>query len=765
MPRWRIALYSSILLVVLYGSYLFSSYLELDQAFNQPDEYVPTKIYADLVKISAAMPRRLVEKRLTSLHYSFEGKGTSLSFTLHDGDYPLSLLPTQHPNARYFGKKIELLFEGDQPESNLLSLTVDQQEVADLYLEPELVATLSRSGSDSTDKQIRRVLRFEEIPSSVWRAIISVEDQHFLEHSGLDPRGMARAIWVNLRTRSFSQGGSTLTQQLVKNLMARRTKNLLRKINEVFLSIALEMKYPKERILERYLNEVYLGQIGPLEVHGVAEGAKHFFGKTLDELNTGEIAMMAGLIRGPAYYSPYRYFDRARERQRLILDKMVETGNLVREEAEEAKQAPIRLAPPSTGRNRAPYFSDFVKAEVLEKLKDRLSEQEVTEAGFRIYTTLDSFLNDLAQDSVEKGIEQIEKRFGLVGSGSLEGALASVDPKTGYIRALIGGRNYARSTFNRILNMKRQVGSTFKPIVYLTAFQKGRDAKGIPYGSGYPILDAPWTLRYNHDKLQWSPGNYEAKFRGWFPLREAMINSVNIPAAKIGNTIGLASIIQAAKALGVTTELQEVPSLALGSIELSPVELLRVYATLANQGVRDELTVIRAIAKNDGKVFAEFVYEPKQVFAPEPIALLTEWMKDVFKEGTARIAPQFGFNHEAAGKTGTTNDYRDAWFAGFTPNLATVTWVGLEKGIGAQRLTGAGSALPIWASYMKEALTYYPDEPFSEPQGLVRLKINRATGQLAKPDCPPEWTVEGWYQKAYQPENETCETAYPAKDL
>ncbi len=761
MSKIRIALFLILIISVAYGAFLYSRFQTLEAAFLNLEQYLPTRIYSDVIRIHPGLRRKAIKARLKSLKYEFSESGNVIQFTLRDQPYPETLLPGNHPTSYVKGKPLVLMFDSPEQASRLVSITTQEYDVPEIYLEPQIMATLRRAKRTENSNEIRRLLSFEEIPASVWQSIIAVEDQHFLEHHGLDPRGFARAMWVNLKTFSLSQGGSTITQQLVKNLMSRRTKNIFKKVNEIFLSLLLELKFDKEQILERYLNEVYLGQIGNLEIHGVAEGAKYFFGKTLDELNIGEIALLSGLIRGPGYYSPYQHFDRAIERQRFILDKMVENKHIAPEEAQLAKEQPIRLVPPPRYANKAPYFTDYVKAQVIEKLKNEINEAEIPKAGLKIYTTLDPILNRHAQNIVDDRITKIEKRFGVMTAGHLEGALASVDHKTGYIRTLIGGRNYRRSTFNRILNMKRQVGSTFKPLVYLAAIQKGFDQKGVVYGPGYPVADEPWTLNYDRGKQSWSPDNYEKEYRGWISMREALIHSINIPAAKIGSRVGIQRVIDTAQQLGIRSKLPKVPSLALGVVELSPVELLKVYATIANRGIQDELTTIRAITKNDDTLFAEFIYHPQEVFDPRYMDLLTHLLKGVFTEGTARMAKNYGFNQIAAGKTGTTNDHRDAWFAGFTGTLTTVVWVGIEKGKASVRLTGSGSALPIWIDYMKKAQELLDETPLKESEFLEEIRINRPTGLLATDDCPPEWVTIQPYLIGESPTEEACVTEWP----
>ncbi len=394
-----------------------------------------------------------------------------------------------------------------------------------------------------------------------------------------------------------------------------------------------------------------------------------------------------------------------------------------------------------------------------------MSEEEVATAGFRVYTTLDLELSAQAQRSVAEGVHSLEKQLHLPTSEHLEGALAAVDHSNGYIRALIGGRNYAQNTFNRILNMKRQVGSTFKPLVYLTAFSKGRDPNGIPYGPGHPIEDAPWELSYDRGKQTWSPNNYEKEFLGWISFRAALSQSINVATARLGIEVGIPEIAKTAQALGVESELPLVPSLSLGVAELSPVELLRVYATIANHGIQDELTVIRGITFDNGMSYARFVYHPKEVFASAPVDLLTDMLQSVFLEGTARPAAQLGFDRPAAGKTGTTSHHRDAWFAGFTPQLTTVVWVGLDQDSTSENkrvlLTGASSALPIWVTFMKEALSGEPPLSFPSNPQLTSVRIDRRTGKKALPDCPDSQTTVEKYWTENEPRSLSCEALWP----
>jgi penicillin-binding protein 1B len=777
---------SVVFVVFLIGMSLYLSmlYRQLNEAFHRKDQFMPTRIYSDVTRIAPPQTRAFIEERLHSLGYTFSRTdlptGATLQFTLHGIDYPAYLIPTDHPqlNPTNASSPVTLSFEGPFLKSIRMGPAGTVQP-ADVYLEPELVTALATSR-----KEIRDPIKFQDIPAPVWKAIIAIEDQHFMEHRGLDPRGMARAVWVNIRALRFAQGGSTLTQQLVKNLMARRNKNVFRKINELFLSLLLEATYDKEQILERYLNEVYLGQVGSMEVHGVAEGAEHFFGKDLNDLNLAEIALMAGLIRGPGYYSPYKYPQRAFARERLVLKKMVETGKIAEGEAKAALAMPIRLAPAPSVTNKAPFFADFVKAELYRQLQGKLSEEELSEEGLRVYTTLDLAMNQIAQASVTRGITALEKKMKLPPANlvatapanqlanHLEGALASVDSATGQIRALVGGRNYAQSNFNRILNMRRQVGSTFKPIVYLSAYIKGHDASGVPYGPGYPIQDAPWTLVYDNFRQRWTPRDYEDEYLGWITLRDALAKSINTSTARLGYQVGIPDIIKIASALGIESPLPPVPSLTLGVAELSPIELLRVYSTIANHGVANELTVFRAITKEDGAGFMHFVSEPKPAVDPGAADLLADTLTSTFTEGTAHEASaRLGFERPAAGKTGTTSHHRDAWFAGFTPELTTVVWTGADQPsaqANAQSkisLTGATGALPIWIDFMKTALADMPAQPFAPSPHLVSATIDRKSGLTVNANvyCPSAQVITDKYTQGNAPSVESgCAADWPA---
>jgi penicillin-binding protein 1B len=732
--------------------YFFFLLHQVEAAFESPNEFIPTRIYSNVTRVAPGQARLPIERKLKSLGYKIQYRDQNLSFTLHSPNYPDHLLPTDHITPQLKDQLITLQFDGTENDASLDAIVTPSGNVNDFYLEPEFVAALTAEKS-----QIREVLKFDEFPKGISDAIVAAEDQHFYEHFGIDPRGFARAIWVNLKTLSFSQGGSTITQQLVKNLMERKNRNLFMKINELFLAPVIELKYSKQQIFERYLNEVFLGQVGAYEIRGFSEGAKYFFGKNVRELNMGEIALMTGLIKGPAFYSPYRHFDRAKTRQRYVLERMLETEKITEKEYRIALQHPIRLSPPPAAGNRAPYFVDYVKSEINRLLNAQFAEEEIPELGFQVYTTLDLDMNQVAQETLQQSLPGAPAQ-----NAALQGAIAVVDHHTGEIRALIGGKNYAESNFNRILNMKRQAGSTFKPMVYASALRRIKDENGNVFTPAYPLQDAKWSWKYDSKQPVWKPSNYEREFLGWIPLKTALAKSINTTAARLSQKVGLEEVADTAKALGIETKIPLVPSISLGSVELSPLEILTAYATLANHGKSTELSVIKSILNPDGSEF--YAHEPrfKQRLDSGIADMMTMLLQGVFTEGTA-MATASGMNYHrpSAGKTGTTNDYRDAWFAGYTPQLTAVVWTGFDQGTSKAKLTGAGSALPIWIRMMNRILQYEPAIPFEESEQLIDMRLDKFTGQKATSDCPESQVVQEKVIAGREPTETTCEKDYP----
>lgn len=698
-----------------------------------------------------------IEIRYRKSTYVFPNTILAPPSTARMPDKIIEVVEDNAPSSFCYGSDAEtfaMVLEGGVIQS-IRKTSPTTQDCAGLYLEPILLAQIAGS-----TKEVRDYIRLESIPTPLLQAIISIEDQRFLEHIGFDLKSLARALYVNLKAGALSQGGSTLTQQLVKNLTGSKQKTLLRKVRELGLALLIEVKFSKEAILEKYLNEVYFGQIGSLEVHGVAEAAKYFFAKKIDELTLAEIALIAGVVRGPTYYSPYKYLDRALKRKNTVLSKMLELNLITQVEFEDASHQTLVFAPPSTTNNKAPFFVDFAKAEALEKLPDALQNLQ----GLNIYTTADPILQSIAERTVRDSVKQTQTK--LKYAQRLEGVVLSAESKTGALKAVVGGQNYAESTFNRALNMRRQVGSIFKPLVYLAAFDLEKDQNGEPYAPARIINDSPWQLKIPGQKT-WIPKNYEKTFRGAISFREALSHSVNIPAARLGQEIGIDRVINIAKKLGITETLPAVPSLALGAVEIAPQSMLQAYTTIANFGIKNNIYSIKYIEDNQhNKIFehsnnTESTTDP--VIAKNKIWLLHSLLNSVTEDGTARGLKAVGMTRRAFVKTGTTNDSRDAWFAGFAEDLTTVSWVGPDDFSTASTnsskprhalITGAGAAMPIWATLYKQ---YYagptPSYNKLEPiEGVAIEQVDQKSGFTAIPrKCPPEQTREEYFLTSAPP--------------
>jgi penicillin-binding protein 1B len=615
---------------------------------------------------------------------------------------------------------------------------VSRQAVA---LEPVLVAQLSSGNTEA-----RKAVPLEQIPHTLLEAIVSVEDQRFLEHSGIDPRGILRSVWANVKAGSYVQGASTITQQLIRNIYLTRSKTISRKLKEMAMAILIEMQYSKDQILEKYFNEVYFGQAGNIAVHGVSQAAKYYFNKSLKDLTIAEQALLAALVRGPHYYSPYRSFDRAKQRQELVLKKMLDSGIITANDFKTATTETLKLAPIPTVQDRAPFFTDMVKAQLIKELP----EQAVIGSGFKIFSTVDTYYQNLAEEAVASGLLKLETaiRAAIKKKGQpeeelklLQGAMIVIEPKSNQILAMVGGRSFAESNYNRVLLMKRQVGSIFKPFVYLAALIYGTDADGQPLNAISKLEDTPFT--YEYDKQKWSPRNYEGEYLGTVTLKHSLINSLNVPTAKLALQIGVPVVIDLAKKAGIQSDIAPLPSVSLGTSELTPIEVAAAYSTIATIGVKRDLTSILMLFDEAEEDIAHFENHEEQALPLPETANIVQILRSVFEEGTAKQARQKGFAAPAAGKTGTTNEYRDAWFAGFTPDLLAVNWVGYDrddeqvKKIRKKfRLTGATSALPIWTQFMQTATEGHGSSDFEFPSGTLKTaRVDLLSGGLSTREC------------------------------
>jgi penicillin-binding protein 1B len=576
----------------------------------------------------------------------------------------------------------------------------------------------------------RRYTPLSSIAQPMIDAVVAIEDRRFFEHPGVDPIGAFGALVTNLRgKRPYLVGGSTITQQIVKNTFLTPAKTLRRKLQEQFMAVVLETRFTKRQILELYLNDVSLGRRGPFDIHGVAEAARIFFGKDVSNLSLSESAAIAGLIQSPSRLSPFRHLTQARERRNLVLREMADGGFITAQEAANAAAEPLKISARAL-ENEAPYFVDYVSQQVDQQYAGLLKKSSAVD----VYTTLDVQMQRLAQEALAEGLAQVDKQLaGRRKRAPAEAALIAVDPRTGDVLAFVGGRAYSQSQFDRVISAHRQPGSTFKPFVYLAAFEKMADEGRGDLTPATVMTDEPTTFKDGQDQ-DYAPSNYQNEYGGNVTLRDALAHSRNIVAIKVAEQTGYDRVAGLWKRLGVGAEAKPYPSIALGVFEATPLDMATAYTIFANGGAVRPLRSVDRIVQ-DGKPREVAAGKPREVARANTTYLVLNMMRSVLNEGTGAGVRSAGFTLDAAGKTGTTNDQRDAWFIGFTPELLTVVWVGLDSNqpLG---LTGAQAAQPIWTMFMKRALSGRRNQPFEVPADVNFVDIDKGTGQLATPLCP-----------------------------
>ncbi|HPX80955.1 MAG TPA: PBP1A family penicillin-binding protein [Syntrophales bacterium] len=559
----------------------------------------------------------------------------------------------------------------------------------------------------------RKIIKVAELPNFVVQAFVAAEDSRFFEHRGIDIQSISRAFLKNLWAGRIVQGGSTITQQVAKSLYLSPEKRYIRKIKEAILAYKIDRYLTKEEILNLYLNHIYLGH----GTYGVEAAAQGYFGKSARHLTLPEAAMLAGLPKAPSTYSPFTHFDRARQRQSYVLERMVEDGYITGADQERALNTPLTLRSVRPKEKIAPYFVEHIRRYVVEKYGSDVLYRE----GLEVYTTLNIEAQKAAREAVERGLRELEQRQGYE-TGLVQGALVSMDVKTGAIKALVGGREFSKSEFNRATQSRRQPGSAFKPFIYTAAFDKGLTPSShfVDAPISFPDPSQPGGL--------WQPKNFDGKFTGATTLRNAIVQSRNVITIKVLQDIGVDYAASYANVMGISSPLSRNLSLALGSSGVTLLEMVRAYGVLANQGRRTTPYFITKIVDRTGHIFEENQPKVEQVIDPR-IAFITAYiMQDVVESGTGRRVKSIG--RPVAGKTGTTNDVRDAWFMGFTPSLITGVWVGFdqERSLGHQEVGGRAAA-PIWLYFMSQSLAGQPIETFPVPEGIVFVKVNPKTGE------------------------------------
>ncbi len=707
---------------------------------------LPTRIFTYLSPVSpgsALQPDDLVEK-LNRLGYR------SAAEVKEPGDYAVArgqidvfTRAFTHPSGAYPSQPVRVMFSGGAITS-VVALPA-ARNVTNAAVEPELLTSILGEQLEN-----RRPAKLDQIPQQLQDAVIVTEDVRFWYHPGVDPIGIFRAAFRNVRARGVSQGASTLTQQLVKNYYLTSERTFRRKIVEAFMAIILDAKYSKREILEAYLNDIYLGRNRSISIVGVGEAAHFYFGKPLAQITLPEAALLAGMIRGPNNYSPFTHPVAALARRTTVLGVMLKNGKIDQATYEQAIAAPLPHKPfrERTGLSSIPFYVD----RVLQEMATDYGIKDVKGRGLEIFTAIDLAAQDTAMRTLEAGLEGLERSNRRLRRSdpqkALQGVMLVVDVPTGEIRALIGGRNYNVSQFNRVLNAKRHVGSLFKPFVYLTAFEPSLSQQNITPAT--LVSDTRFVLQRTFSE-DWSPRNYSEDYRGTVTVQRALELSLNSASVRIGLACGLPAIFRTAKALGIEEELQENPAVLLGAVGIPPIQMAQAYSTLARIGLRVPLRAIRFVTNDRGKVIsAGDPVKPVQVFPARDVFILDSVMKGPIDHGTAYVVRRIGFRNTAAGKTGTTNDMRDAWFVGFTPRTLALTWVGFDDNspIG---LAGGDAAAPIWARYMLAQAAGQPNVDFAEPHGIVKREVDKISGGLAVAECPPIAVVTMAFKEGTQP--------------
>ena len=591
--------------------------------------------------------------------------------------------------------------------------------LSSISLEPELIGSLQLGPYED-----RITLELHQMPELLIKALLAMEDRHFEDHPGIDLTAIARALSKNLMKGEAVQGGSTITQQLVKNLFLSPERSLSRKAIEALMAIVMEMRYSKAEILEHYLNEIFLGQAGNRAVHGFALASEYYFARPVGQLRLHETALLVGMIAAPSFYNPRRYPERALKRRNLVLNTLAKVGGITTATAATLAMEPLDIAPHrSASTSRFPAYLDYLHRQI----RQYFSEEVLRSDGIRLYTTLDANIQGHAQTQLSRTLGQLEKEKGIK-ENILQAAAVVVEVNSGNIVALVGDRLRGFSGFNRAVDAQGPIGSLIKPLVYLTALEQPRD-----FTLATVVEDTPLTLTPPGGK-PWSPQNYDKTYRGTVSVLEALTRSYNVPTVRVGLSVWVNNVIETINRLGVKRKIKDYPSLLLGANDHSPLEIAQLYQPIANHGLRIPLRSITRISNRAGKVIARFPKKERAVIEPGPAYLIDYALKQVVQRGTAaRLGRSFRPELQLGGKTGTTDNYRDSWFAGYSGNLLTVVWVGRDdnKPIG---LTGSSGAMRVWENIMSKLQL----EPaiFKPPEEIEFVEIDPVSGLLARGGCP-----------------------------
>lgn len=719
--RLRLGWVLAAIAVVFLGflAWLLLPFWRLSGQFAKHAEAQPSRLYAQPLELRVGGPGSTAEviDELAGMEYREAPTGELAAGTYRKTENGLAVHVRTFPTPRGAagGQVLEVSFNGRR----VSSLRVGGAEVEQTLLEAPLLATYY--GDDMLE---RRPVMVDDLPEHLIRSVLAAEDDGFFRHGGVSPSGILRAIWKNAAGGEVRQGGSTLTQQLVKNLYLTQERTVTRKAQEAVLAVLLEMRYSKKAILQAYLNEIYLGKSGGANLLGVGAASRAYFGKEAGDLSLDEAATLAGMIQSPGEYAPTAHPERALKRRNWVLDRLAGLDWAPRDKVEAAKNLPLAVAPQRLSWRRAPYFADWAAQEA----RRRFGIAVLDDGAFTLFSTLRLRDQKKAEEAVAWGLAELEKGWQKGRPGRLQSALVSLDPRSGAVLAYVGGRSYAESQFDRASQARRQAGSAFKPVVYATAFESGAATPATM------LEDAPLTVTLASQV--WTPHNDDDDYRGWVTARQAVEQSLNVPTARLALATGLERIVRVARGLGVESPLEAVPALALGAFEVSPVELATVYGTFAAGGVRPPVHGLEAVLDADGVALGGApLPRAEPAVSPQTAYLLTTVLQGVVDHGTGASVRAQGVADALAGKTGTTNGRRDSWFAGYAPSRTTLVWVGYDDN-SETRLSGARAAAPIWGRFMAAVRPAGGFPPFATPRGVVTAVVDPESGELATEACP-----------------------------
>jgi penicillin-binding protein 1B len=737
-PIWRgllVALCIAAIAAGLYGWYL---YHEVEQRFSGRRWSIPSQIYSDatLLYPGLHLNRPLFEDKLHRLGYrpvghtpvhqgEMRSRNGAIEIFLHDLDLP---------DNRREGFAVRLKFTS-QTLTALERLTPGPA-IALVTLEPEPLGAFF-----GPEREKRELISIHQIPRHVVWAVLAAEDSRFYDHFGLDLRGIARALVANVRSGGIRQGGSTITQQLAKNFFLTPERTLVRKLKEMFLALVIESRYDKPTILEMYLNEIYLGQNGSVSINGIGEASRFYFDKPARDLTLAEAAALAGLIKSPNGYSPYLDAERCRARRDVVLAAMAKHGWISPEEEALARRAPVQPAGFGPHRNVPSYFIDYLS----QQLAELYAPEDLASLGLSIYTTIDTQVQQAAEAALAHGLARIEASMPARPANAappepLQGAIVVMKPQTGALLAMVGGRDYRQSQFNRVVQARRQAGSTFKVFTYLAALDTYTPISAL----------SNQARTYEVDGKPWQPRNYSVLDTPVISLQEALARSVNRATVDLAMKVGMDAVVRTAREFDFSTPLEPYPSLALGAVDVIPIELARAYCVFPAAGLLPNPVGLRDVFGEGGQPLTRRHTKVRRVIAPDRAFIMTSLLRSAVLQGTGRALADWGIHFPVAGKTGTTNNSRDAWFVGFTPDILILVWVGYDSGASIHA-SGGGAALPIWAELARAIPHQITGGDFAVPPGVVERTICARDGFPAL-DGGCEETMTEWFLAGKVPE-------------